>query len=40
MPFHRSHIPIISGIGHEVDFTIADFVADKARAGRHQQRLN
>lgn len=26
---YQSHIPIISGIGHEVDFTIADFVADK-----------
>lgn len=24
----KSEIPIISGIGHEVDFTIADFVAD------------
>jgi len=24
----RSRIPIVSGIGHEVDFTIADFVAD------------
>jgi len=23
-----SHLPIISGVGHEIDFTIADFVAD------------
>jgi exodeoxyribonuclease VII large subunit len=26
---YQSHIPIISGIGHEIDFTIADFVADQ-----------
>ncbi|OGT58028.1 MAG: exodeoxyribonuclease VII large subunit [Gammaproteobacteria bacterium RIFCSPHIGHO2_12_FULL_43_28] len=26
---YKSKIPIISGIGHEIDFTIADFVADK-----------
>ncbi|MDI6785941.1 MAG: exodeoxyribonuclease VII large subunit [bacterium] len=25
---YQSHIPIISAIGHETDFTIADFVAD------------
>ncbi len=25
----KSTIPIITGIGHEIDFTIADFVADK-----------
>ncbi len=24
----ESHLPIVSGIGHETDFTIADFVAD------------
>ena len=26
---YQSELPIISGIGHEIDFTIADFVADK-----------
>ena len=25
---HRCAIPLVSGIGHEIDFTIADFVAD------------
>ncbi|WP_461518184.1 exodeoxyribonuclease VII large subunit [Porticoccus sp.] len=25
---YSSHIPIVSAVGHEVDFTIADFVAD------------
>jgi len=25
----RSHIPIVSAVGHEIDFTIADFVADQ-----------
>lgn len=25
---HKSKIPIVTGIGHEIDFTIADFVAD------------
>lgn len=28
---HACNIPVVSGIGHEIDFTIADFVAD-ARA--------
>lgn len=26
---HDSRLPIISGVGHEIDFTIADFVADQ-----------
>lgn len=25
---HASQIPVVTGIGHEIDFTIADFVAD------------
>ncbi len=25
---HKSAIPLVTGIGHEIDFTIADFVAD------------
>jgi exodeoxyribonuclease VII large subunit len=25
---HRCRIPLVTGIGHEIDFTIADFVAD------------
>ena len=29
---YQSAIPIISGIGHEIDFTIADFVADQRAA--------
>jgi len=28
LAIYNSQLPIISGIGHEVDFTIADFVAD------------
>lgn len=28
----KSQIPIVSGVGHEVDFTIADFVADQRAA--------
>lgn len=26
---HQCSLPVITGIGHEIDFTIADFVADK-----------
>ncbi len=26
---HALHLPVISAIGHEIDFTIADFVADR-----------
>ncbi len=29
---YNSDIPVVTGIGHEVDFTIADFVADKRAA--------
>jgi len=29
---HQCTLPIITGIGHEIDFTIADFVADKRAA--------
>ena len=29
---HASEIPIVSGIGHEIDFTISDFVADQRAA--------
>lgn len=25
---HESHLPVVSAVGHEVDFSIADFVAD------------
>lgn len=32
MAIYNSEIPIISAVGHEVDFTIADFVADKRAA--------
>ena len=29
---HAAHTPIVSAIGHEIDFTIADFVADRRAA--------
>ncbi len=29
---HRCAIPMVTGIGHEIDFTIADFVADQRAA--------
>ena len=33
---HRCPVPVVSAVGHEVDFTIADFVAD-VRARRRQR---
>jgi len=27
----RSPVPVVSGVGHETDFRIADFVADATR---------
>lgn len=32
LAIYNSKIPVISAVGHEVDFTIADFVADKRAA--------
>lgn len=29
LAIHESRLPVISGVGHEIDFTIADFVADQ-----------
>ncbi len=29
---HASQLPVISAVGHETDFTIADFVAEHACA--------
>ncbi|CAG0910506.1 unnamed protein product, partial [Cyprideis torosa] len=29
LAIHDSELPVISGVGHEIDFTIADFVADQ-----------
>lgn len=29
---HRCEIPVVTGIGHEIDFSIADFVADQRAA--------
>ena len=29
---HECRIPLVSGVGHEIDFTIADFVADRRAA--------
>lgn len=36
---YASKIPIISAVGHEIDFSIADFVAD-LRVPRHPQQQN
>jgi exodeoxyribonuclease VII large subunit len=27
-PYYKSRIPVVTGIGHEMDYTIADFTAD------------